>query len=1235
MSVKLPKYIYLLVLFLLLFVLAKVLDSFSRAESSEEILIKKLEQKVSNRIVDMDRLLETFDLGNYKSHKDIWQKIDSLSNYNISVLVFQGKELVAWNSHKLPVDGVPLNYLKRRLVKLDNGWYVTSYLEKSNISVIAFSLLKTIYNYENSFLQSEFSDLIDLDKNVKISQYVEPSDAVIKDAKGRFVFGLQFIDSYVSINNTQKFSAFFYVLSLIILWAFLFRYLKSNRKLKEVNWLLLISYFILYVYIYYLFWINSTVIALLPTVFSPSLFAYSSLLASLGHFMIFSLAFLNFAYWWYLFYQIPNKLQSIETTIGKVALSVLLQIMSIAMLVLLTNAIYILVEHSTGKVLITKIVDVEGFSFLRIVIIVLIVFAKILFLDKIFRYNLKILSRKLLLFLAFIIAIVFSVIYGGIGIGKSDITFLFYIIIAVSFIYVGRDESFIIKRRSYLWLSVYFGLFVGAVLLGASIEKEESNRELLVDNLAFQLSRDEDLVAETYLVELENQLANDITLSRILGNNDVDFDAIYNHLTKFYFYGYWNRYDMQIIPCFPGGDVYIESHDRVENCYAYFYNLLELRGYQVPGSKHFYYLNENDGNVSFFGVFRFFSAIANNEISLFIELHSKPLFEGLGYPELLTSSREQARNHLLKEYSYAKYVDDKLVKRSGDYNYKPDLDIYKSVLREKVFVKEGDYSHLIYKINHDFAVILSKKDYSINDIFIFFSVLFLTFLFVGSISFYIYRWYKSGFHFQLSIQKKIQVTFVSLMLVLLFIVAVGTIYYIINQFENKHLELLENKVQSILSELEYKVGYDGPETYIPEEYLNYQLQMLSNVFYCDINLFGIDGKLIGTSRPEIYINGLSGTQMNSEVYYKLFYTETERFIAQENIGKMSFVSLYVPFLNSNNELSGFVNLPYFVGKSELDDEISSVVVTIINFYLIFSFIVIGLAVFLAGQITRPLLMLQNKISKVRIGGINEEIDYKKRDEIGELVTEYNRMVNELAISAEKLARSERDLAWREMAKQIAHEIKNPLTPMKLNIQYLTKAWDEKSEDFDTHLKRASASLIEQINSLSSIASEFSKFAQMPTSKSEYVNLIEKIENITNLYISQDNVDISVVNSADEVVTVQFDGEQLVSVFNNLVKNAIQAGAKGEIVKIDITIQWADENVRISVSDNGRGIPQELEEKLFTPSFTTKTGGMGLGLAIVNRIVENAGGKIWYERKVDEQGALFIIELPYINPLPLH
>jgi two-component system nitrogen regulation sensor histidine kinase NtrY len=430
------------------------------------------------------------------------------------------------------------------------------------------------------------------------------------------------------------------------------------------------------------------------------------------------------------------------------------------------------------------------------------------------------------------------------------------------------------------------------------------------------------------------------------------------------------------------------------------------------------------------------------ETTLFIELQSKPYFEGLGYPELLVSQKEQSRLALFDDYSYAKYVDGRLVKRSGNYDYHGTFRQMQGSGDSKMFLKDAGYSHMVFRPEADTVIVLSRQDMGISDIFIAFSIFFIFFFVFGLILTGLTQIKDTSFSFKLSVQKRIQFSFVGLMLIILLIVAIGTVLYTVSQFKGKHDDLLNEKVQSVLLELESKIGFENSLDGISEDYLTYQLQTISNVFLCDINLFGKDGILIASSRPELFEKGLVGGQMNPSAFYNLSYGNQARFLDREMVGSLDYTSYYVPFYNRDDALLGYVNVPYFVANNELREEVSSVVMTVVNFYLLFSFVIIGIAVFLSRQITRPLLILQTKLGELKIDRQNEKINYHGDDEIGSLVKEYNRMVDELSESAAKLARTERELAWREMARQIAHEIKNPLTPMKLSIQYLQRAWKD-------------------------------------------------------------------------------------------------------------------------------------------------------------------------------------------------
>ncbi|RZK62226.1 MAG: GHKL domain-containing protein, partial [Pedobacter sp.] len=263
------------------------------------------------------------------------------------------------------------------------------------------------------------------------------------------------------------------------------------------------------------------------------------------------------------------------------------------------------------------------------------------------------------------------------------------------------------------------------------------------------------------------------------------------------------------------------------------------------------------------------------------------------------------------------------------------------------------------------------------------------------------------------------------------------------------------------------------------------------------------------------------------------------------------------------------------------------------------------------------------------GRKNKPIQWKRNDEIGNLISEYNKMILALDESANRLAQSERETAWREMAKQVAHEIKNPLTPLRLGIQMLNRSWKEEDPNFDIKFQKFSKSFIEQIDSLSNIASEFSNFAKMPDLKLEKLEVVTVLNQAVQIYKQMDHIQIFCNEDAISGVFVKADKDQLLRSFNNLLKNAIEAMPEEGDGLITIHCQAYDAKVEIKVQDNGIGIPEDLRNRIFTPNFTTKSSGTGLGLAFVKQAIENIGGNIYFTTEINI-GTSFHIILPRVK-----
>ena len=347
--------------------------------------------------------------------------------------------------------------------------------------------------------------------------------------------------------------------------------------------------------------------------------------------------------------------------------------------------------------------------------------------------------------------------------------------------------------------------------------------------------------------------------------------------------------------------------------------------------------------------------------------------------------------------------------------------------------------------------------------------------------------------------------------------------------------------------------------------------------------------------------------------------ETEKVYKDE-----PYILAYWYFYDVDSKPIAITNVRY--DKATVNDEdLTNFLIQLAEIYIFFFIVASILAFFLSNYITKSLERIGTRMKNIKIGSKNDLIEWDSNDEIGALVGEYNRMLKEVEVSAQALARSERESAWREMAKQVAHEIKNPLTPMKLRIQHLERAWNDKAPNFDQKLKETARTLVEQIDTLTNIADEFSNFAKMPRAKNEPIDLVVVLKGCIDLFKASQNVKIK-FNDPEEELLVNADKDQFIRVFNNLITNGIQSIPEERQGLLLIEISGTRKVVSVTIKDNGSGISQEVVAHLFTPNFTTKTHGAGLGLAMVKNIVENAGGEVSFETKIDE-GTTFFLSLP--------
>ena len=475
---------------------------------------------------------------------------------------------------------------------------------------------------------------------------------------------------------------------------------------------------------------------------------------------------------------------------------------------------------------------------------------------------------------------------------------------------------------------------------------------------------------------------------------------------------------------------------------------------------------------------------------------------------------------------------------------------------------------------------------------------------------------------------KIKLVLIGIVVVSFVVFGVVSGTFVKKQYISYTLDNLKERIYSVETEAQQKLGgRDTLDAEILGPYMQYILQKFSAVFVTDINLYNLDGELLASSQPSIYEKGISAEQMNPMAFHAFNSKKKSEFIHTEKIGKLSYLAAYLPFINNKGTPLGYLNLQHFSKQNTYENQISGFLITIINIGVLLLVITVIIAIFVSTWITTPLRLIQQNFKTVELGKANKPIAYDSDDEIGALVKDYNNKLAELELKAMQLARSERETAWREMAKQVAHEIKNPLTPMKLVLQHFQRSYDPKSADAPEQLQRFVKLLIEQIDTLTKIANEFSDFAKMPKANEEEIDLLPLIKNCLDLYNTNEN-DIKFSTKCSEI-TVFADKDLMIRVFNNILKNALQAIPSDRKPSIGIEISHERKGYLIAISDNGIGINPQEKNKIFVPNFTTKSTGAGIGLAMVKQIIQNHNGEIWFD-SVPKKGTTFYIYLPGIS-----
>lgn len=1206
-----------------LIIVAILADYFFQYFSHQEKSVTRTQNELFKKSDFIERQLERIaqvpvnELFNTALVKD-------LCEMDIYFLTYLDSNLVYWSNNSTPIDYSYDSVLfNRSFIQLENGYYLIRTLRKDNCIHVGLMTIKRSYKYENEYIKNEFSKCFGLPDGTRIG--FEKNGFDIFDESGEYIFSLIFPEKSEIKESFVLMLLALYLFALLFIVVTLYHiYLAVSTYHKERKLLFALFVVVVIVLRIITFYFEIPTVLYSTKLFGPSYLAISGFVPSLGDLVVNAALLLIVA--WYFFssfrFQIGSKMPGYKKIFTAFTLIFHVFIFFHVYQLLFNRIVFdSVISFNLGNVFGITLQGLLGFF-----VIAALLFSFFLISARLCMTAFDIFPEKkyylLLIAVTTLIASVVSLLRNHYD--PISVVFLFFYIF--SFVLIGKHQSQLV---SFAWVIIYlvaFALITTYSLQTLNTRKEKQERMLI----ALELASDRDKVAEYQFSMIDAEIYNDTILFGLLAetyNNPEFEEKTADYILTTHFSRSWTNYQILATICYPGKELHVRPGDYIAGCRSYFEGYIQSLGDSTESKNLFYFFP----GANYLARFEFSLAQPGpwNPITVYIEIDSKTVTKGMGYPELLLDG-ESEKSRDLYNYSYANFINNELVNSAGKYTYTVKDAGLPAGQGFFTYFDRNKYNHLLYNISSDRQLVVSLPKPGFLDLVAPFSYLFIFFgLFVFSFRLIVGFPYRLSFS-EISFRNRIQYSMFGIVLASFLIIGISTLFFISRLNHNKNLNILSEKSHSVLIELEHKlVNVDRLDNEF-RGYLGDLLTKFSLVFFSDINLYDPQGWLLASSRSQIFEEGLVSDRMNPEAFKQLAFQNKASFIQNESIGSYDYLSAYLPLRNDQNNLIGFVNLPYFARQSELRQEISSFLVTFTNIYVILMAIGLFLALLLSDYLLRPLMILKANIRKVKLSESTQKIEWKGKDEISELIEEYNRMTVELVKAAELLARSERESAWREMARQVAHEIKNPLTPMRLSVQHLQKAWNENASDWEERLQKFTQTLTQQIDSLAEIASAFSDFATMPVAAHERVNLKVIINNVVVLYNDLENVTIRSNFSSDEPACfVLADKKQILRIFNNLIQNSVQAIGSTHNGIIEIEIDKENSFWLVAITDNGGGISPELAGKIFSPYFTTKSSGMGLGLAIVQNIISGIGGSIGYESS-EKKGTTFQLRFPILD-----
>lgn len=806
------------------------------------------------------------------------------------------------------------------------------------------------------------------------------------------------------------------------------------------------------------------------------------------------------------------------------------------------------------------------------------------------------------------------------------IPFLAHVILLVVII-TFQLYNHLFRLRMNTFLTFFFGCMVAAIITGAAAYQNYQKEDLqLKAKFAQQILLKEDVMAEFFISDVMDKVAEDIFIKKRLTDPLLSKEPIVQKIRKAYMINNFDQYDISIQLFNRSGENILnrETDEKLDD-YRFRYmnsdyatnhlNLFYIKDNEIGGENKFYAFVNLYDNQTYIG-------------AVVIELIQRRIQAGSVFPKLLLDNKyAEAQN--IEQFDYAIFRGDELQFSMGIFNYRSAgfKDIYPQPGLFTTGLTSDGYHHLAVDSENEIVVVSSPaypNKYILADVALFF----VTYLIFTLVAIFLYSSWVGINNFRFKYATKLQFYLNFAFFFPMLIISVVTVGFLNRLYlEDLHARYFEKA--TIIRDNLSSFHENQPDVRMDQEDFSNEVYQLAGNTNTDINLYTPNGRLVATNQPNIFEKKILTDYINPKVYAQIIEDQHNHLILDEQVGSLEYKTVYLALRDKEKQqVLGIIAIPFFESEAELNQLIVDIFSNILNIFVFIFIIFLIISYFVSMRLTTPFKLLTQKIKATTLHD-NEPMNWPAQDEIGMLVNEYNNMLFKLEASMKILAGKEKESAWREMAKQVAHEIKNPLTPMKLTLQHLLRLQAEGKLDDPERLKKPIQTLINQVDVLSDIATSFSTFAKMPLPENDPMDLRAVVVQAVELFRNHEKGIVNLEDKTSGDLTIMGDAKLFGRVISNLIINGIQSveGDKQAVIQVILTEE--NQTVKLEIRDNGKGVAEELREKIFVPNFSTKSEGSGLGLAIAKRGVETAGGKIWFTTRVGK-GTSFFLTFPLLQ-----